>query len=239
LGRSRSAAPAIDRAALAVIIQRHRASAETVQELAIVALRAAILEGVLPPGCRLRQEDLAGALATSRIPVREALRVLEYEGLVDSEPHRGSTVRALDADRIDEIYDLRTVLEGHAIRLVIPLLTAPDLDELDRLLAALLAAEDDDDHRIARERFYDRLYSVTGRPRLVELITRLRQDAGRSLRGVPLTPNLPRHEELWAAIRASDPERAEQILAADYRRMNALLRRFQREARRGAEGDRP
>ncbi len=93
----------------------------------------AILSGVLGPGARLRQEELAEVFGTSRIPVREALRALEYEGLVSSEPHRGFTVTALDADDVEEVYALRILLESEAVRLALPLLTDEDLEELEVL----------------------------------------------------------------------------------------------------------
>ena len=104
------------------IIAAARASSVTAQELVLGSLREAILAGVLSPGARLRQEDLAERFGTSRIPVREALRALEYEGLVASEPNRGFTVTELDADDVEEVYDLRIVLESHAVRVALPLL---------------------------------------------------------------------------------------------------------------------
>ena len=171
-----------DAEALASLIEVMRARHETAQELVLETLREAILDGVLPPGARLRQEDLAAAFRTSRIPVREALRVLEYEGLATSEPHRGFTVTSLDADQIEEIYELRTVLESHAVRVAIPLLTKPDLDELQLLYDEMEALESADEKLAAREKFYLKLYGVTARPRLVGLIARLRQEVARSLR---------------------------------------------------------
>ena len=152
---------------LDALVARLRPRHETAQELALGALREAILEGILPPGTRLRQEDLAQVFDTSRIPIREALRALEYEGLVASEPHRGFTVTGLDADQLEEIYDLRTVLESHAVRVAIPLLTQNDLDDLEQLFSEMQAADDDDVRLAKREQFYLRLYSVTARPRLV------------------------------------------------------------------------
>jgi DNA-binding GntR family transcriptional regulator len=231
VARTRGSVSEVDRDALQTIIDRHRATTETVQELAIVALRQAILDGVMAPGVRLRQEDLAGIFDTSRIPVREALRVLEYEGLVDSEPHRGFTVSSLDADQIDEIYDLRIVLESHAVRLAIPLLTPMDIEDLDRLYAEMVEASDDDTRLAARERFYYRLYSVTARPRLVGLIARLRQEVARSLRWMQVSHSPSHHEEFWEAVRSGDPDLASSILASHYRKIGALIRRFLREAR--------
>ena len=119
--------------------------------------------------------------STSRIPVREALRALEYEGLVSSEPHRGFTVTSLDADDIDEVYELRILLEGQAVRLAVPLMTDEDLQDLEDLYEQMQAAATPDEQLASRERFYARLYSITGRPRLVGLIARLRQEVARAL----------------------------------------------------------
>jgi DNA-binding GntR family transcriptional regulator len=208
-----------------------RSSADTTQEFVLEALRAAILDGVFPPGARLRQEDLAVTFGTSRIPVREALRVLEYEGLAASEPHRGFTVTSLDADEIDEIYDLRIVLESHAVRLAIPLLTQHDLDELQHLYDDMAAETDRDVRLQIRERFYLRLYGVTARPRLVGLIARLRQEVARSLRWQMVQHSPSHHEVFFEAVKQADADLAVAELASHYRKIAALLRRFLREAK--------
>src|SRR5437762_13748264 len=116
------------------IIAAASASSHTAQDVVLSAMREAILTAALPPGMRLRQEKLAVMFGTSRIPVREALRALEYEGLVTSFPYRGFTVTELDADDIEEVYDLRVLLESHAVRLAVPLMTDDDLRMLEELL---------------------------------------------------------------------------------------------------------
>jgi len=79
-------------------------------------LRAAILDGRLAPGEPLREVQLAGSLGTSRTPVREALILLEREGLVEGAPNRGSTVKRYERDELEELYNIRAALEGHAAR---------------------------------------------------------------------------------------------------------------------------
>ncbi len=74
-------------------------------------LRTSIVEGIYPPGHRLVQEELADRFGVSRIPLREAIRTLAGEGLLRSVPGRGTFVTALDLDEIDEIYDLRRLVE--------------------------------------------------------------------------------------------------------------------------------
>lgn len=212
------------------IIAAAREQNVTAQELVLDAVREAILSGVLPPGARLRQEELAEMFGTSRIPVREALRALEYEGLVTSEPHRGFTVTSLDADDVEEVYDLRILLEGHAVRLAVPLITDEDLEELERLYEQMTNAATPDEQLATRERFYVRLYSVTGRPRLVGLIVRLRQEVARALRWPTLQHAPSVHEHFFEAVRTGDAERAVAQLTSHYRRVALLIRRYLREA---------
>ena len=205
--------------ALLGLIESMRDQHPTAQNLVLETLREAILEGILPPAARLRQEDLAAAFKTSRIPVREALRVLEYEGLARSEPHRGFTVTALDADQIEEIY----------VRVAIPLLTQPDLDDLQKLYDGLELIEAADEKLVRREQFYLRLYSVTARPRLVGLIARLHQEVARSLRWQLIEQSPSHHELFFDAVKAGEADLAAAELGSHYRKVVALQRRFLRE----------
>src|SRR4029077_5867102 len=79
-------------------------------------IREAIIDGRLPPGQRLKEEELARELGISRTPVREALLVLQTEGLVDAAPNRGAVVRSHDGDDLEDLYQLRALLEGYATR---------------------------------------------------------------------------------------------------------------------------
>jgi DNA-binding GntR family transcriptional regulator len=211
----------------------------TAQDLVLTSMREAILTAALPPGARLRQERLAEMFGTSRIPVREALRALEYEGLVTSLPYRGFTVTELDADDIEEVYDLRILLESHAVRLAIPLMTEDDLRELEDLHQKVARSDAADAQLAARERFYNRLYSITGRPRLVKLISRLRQEVARSLRWPTLQHAPEHHEQFFAAIREGDAERAISLLGSHYRRVAILIRRYLRDATMNERERRP
>jgi DNA-binding GntR family transcriptional regulator len=79
-------------------------------------IRQAIIDGRLPPGRRLKEEELARELGISRTPVREALLMLHAEGLVDAAPNRGAAVRSHSVKDLDDLYQLRAVLEGYATR---------------------------------------------------------------------------------------------------------------------------
>jgi DNA-binding GntR family transcriptional regulator len=222
-------AESFDSAQLKALAGELRPQAATVQELILAVVRRAVLAGIVQPGVKLGQEDLASIFGTSRIPVREALRVLEHEGLVRSEPHRGFAVTALDADQVEEVYELRIVLEAHAIREAIPLLTESDLAELDQLHDEMERGGDPETQLERRERFYMRLYSVTARPRLVGLIARLHQEVARSLRWKLVQHSPTQHQAVYEAIRRGDADAAVEELTQHYRKVAALIRRFLRQ----------
>jgi DNA-binding GntR family transcriptional regulator len=88
-----------------------RIKREPAENLATAELRNAILLGLLKPGARLRQEELASRLGVSRMPIRQALSVLESEGLVHTDPWRGTVVAPLDGDSIRDLYAFRGIVE--------------------------------------------------------------------------------------------------------------------------------
>jgi DNA-binding GntR family transcriptional regulator len=100
-------------------------------------LRKAILGGEIKPGERLRQEDIADRLGASRIPVREALRILEAEGLTELEANKGAHVLLLDAREVDLMYQMRERLEPLALAESMPHLTAADLAHLEGIQARI------------------------------------------------------------------------------------------------------
>jgi DNA-binding GntR family transcriptional regulator len=96
-------------------------------------LRAAILRGEIGPGEWIRQEEVAERLGSSRLPVREALRILEAEGLTEHERHRGARVPRLSMHEVDVVYRMREQLEQLAIGESIPRLTAADVQRMERV----------------------------------------------------------------------------------------------------------
>ena len=196
----------------------------TTQELVLETIRRGILEGVLRPGTKLRQEELAAFFGTSRLPVREAIWVLEREGLLTAQPNRSVLVTSLDVDEIVEIYDLRVLFESHAVRLAVPLLTEHDVRDLRALFDAMTAAADPARLVVLRDRFYMRLFAVSGQSRLVNHIQRLRQEIWRSFQGNP--PSHPAfHRQFFDAVLAGDADAAADALASHYVKVSAMLRR--------------
>jgi DNA-binding GntR family transcriptional regulator len=97
-----------------------------------------ILKGVIKPGDRISEPDVANRLQVSRVPVREALRELESSGLVVSRKHAGVFVRAIEADEVQDLYEIRSLLDGFAGAKA-ALLAAPQRGELTQALNASIA----------------------------------------------------------------------------------------------------
>ncbi len=105
-------------------------------------LRNAILDGRLPCGTAMRQQELASLFGVSRMPVREALRQLEAQSLLHVVTHKGAVVAPLIEDNSAETYALRMLLESEALRLSIPLLTDADLAQAEACINALESEKD-------------------------------------------------------------------------------------------------
>jgi DNA-binding GntR family transcriptional regulator len=114
-------------------------------------LREAILGGAIQPGEWIRQEEVAERLGASRLPVREALRILEAEGLTTHERNKGARVPQLDQHEVDVVYQMRERLEPLALTESIPHLTADDLARLDDVRQRI-EANDDLSRFLARDR---------------------------------------------------------------------------------------
>src|SRR5919202_169118 len=107
---------------------------QTLTSMTLDALRERILHGTYPEGEPLRQDALAEELGVSRIPVREALRQLEAEGLVTFNPHRGAVVSTLSLGEIDELFELRAEIELNLLRRALPKVGAEDLARATEIL---------------------------------------------------------------------------------------------------------
>lgn len=114
-------------------------------------IRDAILDGHLLPGSPLVEKTIAADLEISRAPVREAIRMLSKEGLVESIPYRGSYVRSMSARDIEEIYSLRGLLERYAVEATLAGGSRPSLADLEAACAAMDAAAGTDDRRALNE----------------------------------------------------------------------------------------
>lgn len=140
-------------------------SAPLTVEALFEELREQILSGALPAGAVLSQVKLAERFGVNRTPLREALRMLQREGLIDAQYNRRVQVSRLSTRDLEDLYAQRVVTEALAIRLTVPRLTAADLGELRELLAAmnrLASAESYAEWEIVHHRFHARLIAGAG-----------------------------------------------------------------------------
>lgn len=150
-------------------------SRELLTDLLARELRAAIFTGSLKPGERIGQARVAEQYGTSRIPVREALQLLQAEGLVTLLPHSGARVARLELDELGEIYEIREHLEPFAISRSVPGLSDEQLTELESYVEQIEEAATDED--IGRWVELDRRFHLTAMsgapPRLLRIIESL------------------------------------------------------------------
>ena len=133
-------------------------------------LRRAILDGEYASGTQLRQDELAERFGTSRIPVREALRQLEAEGLVTIEANKGATVTAFSLEEVLELLDIRIALECRALRLAIPNMVDSDFEGAEQILQSYADSGDPQLWGEANWRFHWALYVPCGRAKLLAMI---------------------------------------------------------------------
>ncbi len=183
-------------------------------ELATERLRHEILSGALPPGARLVEEQVRSRFRISRAPLREALRHLAEQGLVEHLPRRGVRVASLSDRDVEELFDLRDVLERHAVRLALPL-RGRDLDGLRAELNLIRAAADSGDdfaRAEAHRRFHAEVVALAGRrqlslayaPILVRLQLHMAANLHREAQARAPMDGVRRHEALVTALESDD-----------------------------------
>jgi DNA-binding GntR family transcriptional regulator len=192
----------------------------TLKSHAIYAgLRERILSNEIGPGTRLVMREVANQYEASDIPVREALRMLERDGLVETEPYRGARVTTITAKEVEETYFIRSHLESIATGLAAERITDAELAQLDVLMAELQAAVDaQDGPRFSNlnHDFHHTIVASCGNDMLRELtmdIWRRHSGFQRVFRMVPerLATSQREHEGIMAALRDHDAERASQL----------------------------
>ena len=142
------------------------------------ALRQAIREGVLQPGERLMEIQLADELGVSRTPIREAIRKLELEGFVVMVPRRGTYVADISLKDVVQVFEIRSALEELAAGLAAERITPDELEELERILVEIndyIARDDFDKIVDADIRLHGILYKASRNNRLVDILRNLRE----------------------------------------------------------------
>lgn len=144
-------------------------------ERATELIRQAVLSGKYGPGERVKVAELSAQFGFSAMPMREALRKLEGEGLVEIEPNRGATVRRLDRKFVEDLFEINTELRLFAVRRGWKLLTVKRLDELDELASAYQEAVQKGDFERAlglNREFHSTLVRFSGNEEAVRIFER-------------------------------------------------------------------
>lgn len=203
-------------------------------DVAYDVIRKGILDSRWPPGAHLRELELATVTGVSRTPVREALRRLEADGLVTLVPNLGARVNAWDAQDLDEIFGLRSILEGDAARLAASRVTPAQLTELEKLcdqMEGLVAAYPDVNYgtlSVYNDQFHGIILTAAGNRRLQQLLKQvvemplvIRTFTRYTQRD--LCRSMAHHREITEALRAGDGQWASAIMQAHVRAGRAVF----------------
>jgi DNA-binding GntR family transcriptional regulator len=194
-------------------------------------IRNAVLSGEMRPGMRIRQELLAAKYGASRIPVREALKQLENEGLVVLAPNRGAWIADVNSEESIEVYRIRELVEPLAIFESVPHLTDADIAALDAMISELERTTTLERYLQLDREFHLRTYSRARMPQLEAMVQRFWNSTQHFRRqfvketfarnGLPFSD--PQHLMLMDMIRARDAEGSRHMVHLHIRRTRLLI----------------
>ncbi len=214
-----------------------RFAAQSVSQQLSDYLRAAIVQGAITPNQRLVEETLAQELGVSRTPIREALRRLEAEGLVEFEAQKGARVRSVSTQELAELYELRSLMEGHAARLAAKRITDVELAALGESVnafRALLAQTNARGQQIQRliennNDFHTQIIRASRNRHLIRVATSLLES--NALYGIyyyydetKSRASLQEHAAILDALAARQAARAEKLMRAHLAQAQTMIR---------------
>ena len=204
---------------------------ETKAEQIYQRIKASILKGEMPPGEKLVINQLAAHYSTSAIPVREAVSRLEAENLVSVVPHTGVYVKGINLDSLRELYPLRGVLEGYAVRLAAEQLTPEDLIDLKARIEEMDKAVAAKDHQLMGRlnvQFHKSIYNKSGNQTLIDLIDDFWQKTVLARLVFRFTPYRAKdsnreHRMIVEALESGNTKRAEKLIIRQSEKTLKLL----------------
>lgn len=207
-------------------------------------LRDQIIRGEIPEGAQLRQDAIATQYRVSRIPVREALRQLDAEGLITIVPNRGAVVPALSPDDIEELFTIRALLEPELLKLSIPHLSKEDFSEAEKILHKYVDELRREDHMGAWGRlnwqFHSILYSRANRPYFMSILRNVNNNGERYTRlQLYLTHGIKRaneeHQKILELCRQRDSAAACKLLRQHIEHAGHSLKQVLHDRRESAK----
>lgn len=192
-------------------------------------IRTAIVRGELPGDMPLRQDEISAALSVSHIPVREAFRQLEAQGLVRIYPNRGAVVTKLSRKELSNVMDTRILLEVGALRIAVPSITAEDIARARSVLDAFATETDHVKGAELNLELHFTLYNPCDNPVLLSLIDQMHANVDRYITPFYGEENkadlysLEDHNQIINACESKDVELATAILRTHLQRTKELL----------------
>lgn len=200
-------------------------------ELAYEKIRDAIVNGVLKPGDKLETNQLAAALKVSRMPVREAIKRLQIEGLVDVKPHKEVTVTSVTVEQMKDVFLVRAVLEGLASREAALRIKDEELNKLWGLYEEMKQAVEGYDtagQLVKNREFHQLIHEISGNKLLLSIADKLLESVQRFRKLVVSTPMMPEeiledHRQIIEAIGSHSPKKAEKLMRSHIERATQLI----------------
>lgn len=204
------------------------------REVVFLTLRKAILKGELQPGERLMEIQLANKLGVSRTPIREAIRMLEHEGLVVMKPRRGAQVAKITVQELDDVLEVRKSLEMLAIHKACERMTEEDMQAMRRAaekFERLVNQKRNDVTALAEAdvEFHDTIYSGTRNRRLIQILGNLREQMYRFrieyLKDHEIRKTLvEEHREIMCAVEQRDIDNAVRLIGDHIDRQQNVIK---------------
>lgn len=214
-------------------IDAELAHRRTTPDRVVHTLREGIMSGTLRDGEELNQVALAEYFNVSRVPIREALRQLQAEGLVRQEAHRRAVVSSLSIEHILELFDLRTLLETYLLGRAMPNITADDVATMKGLLEQLDAATDHRQWLERNRRYHHSMYTPAGASYTLELADNIAARTSRYLyiysggRGIDRgAAAADEHRQLVRAVSEGDTDSACELLREHIQRTRGEVERL-------------
>ena len=207
----------------------HRTAQERVEEV----LRQAILGGELSPGEPLVLDDLSAQLGVSRTPIREAMRALASEGLIDMDSFRSATVHTPSLEEAREIYDLRLVLDPIAVRRAVERIKPEEMETAQAIHETMLSSDDLGEWVDANREFHRVLQQAAGADRLISIIDGLRNSAAMQValslkaESSQVAQANADHEKILQAFRDRDADAAVRLTEDHLRNTLEVIERYE------------
>lgn len=197
-------------------LERH----QTLRERILETIRDAILKGILRPGEKVSEPELAERFGISRTPIREAFRQLESEGYLTVIPRKGAVVVDLSERDVEEFYAIKSILEGYAARIAATRMSERDIDKLEMLNRRLSQYARENDARNfykTHQEFHDLFVAAAGNSKLAELIDQLGLKFSRMRMAALAVPgrmetSVQEHRKIIEALRERNGEKADTMV---------------------------